>query len=159
MSTEEEKPTEPIDPESVVSQHKFIEIMYENTPQELYLSRCVQKVFISKFYGSFTIFDQSGRELGKSKNGTLCFNESKLQTEAAKVWYEAISDYSDEYKELKKRGVKDIGLCFTCMNDVTIQFHDAPVGEDDPSRVFYHIPVYYTVHNIWNSETKMLTHL
>ena len=159
MSTDEKADPPMKDPEAVVIQHKFTQVMYEKSPQPLYLSRCVQKVFISGFYGQFTIYDQSGRELGTSKNGTLYFAKSKLQTEAASVWYEALAGYSDEYKDLIKRNVMNVGLNFSLLSDITILFHDAPDGNEEPNRTFNHIPVYYSVHNVWNSETKKLLYV
>jgi len=80
--------------EIIVLEHRVTETMFEKKLQPLTLSRCVQKVFISKFYGEFSIYDQSNRLLGESKDSMILFNKSALQTDVSKVWYEAIAGYS-----------------------------------------------------------------
>lgn len=155
MSEEnEEKP----DPKKVVIEHRVTDVMYEKAPQELFLTRCVKTVFVSKFYGPFSIYDQSNRLLGKSKDGSISFTSKTLQTEAAKVWHESIAGYSNEYQLLKSK-VDQPGLCFSHIEGVTIRFDDAPSVEENTSRRFFHIPVFYTVHNIWDSETKTLMYV
>jgi len=145
------------DPIEVVLEFRVTDVMYEKAPQELFLARCVKSIFISKFYGPFSIYDPSGRLLGTSNDGSIPFNGKALQTEEAKIWFESIAGYSEEYKFLKDK-VDDLGLCFSHIDGVTIRFEDAPAIEDDSGRRFFHIPVFYTVHNAWNTETKTLVY-
>ena len=64
---------QPADPNSVVIQHLYYTLPFVAGRQELCLRHCVQKVFISSFYGDFTIYDAQNRVLGKSKDSKLSF--------------------------------------------------------------------------------------
>lgn len=133
-------------PSSVVIQHLSHTLLYMAGKQELPLRHCVQKVFISSFYGEFNIYDASGRLLGKSKDSKLSFMKDDLQTEVAKVLFDAMSCQS-EYSTLRtKYSVKDPGMCFGFGN-ILIEFEDAPPV--DNVRTFDHIPVFYNITNVY----------
>ena len=139
-------------PEStVVVQHLYYELPYIAGKQELCLRHCVSKVFISSFYGEFSIYDKSGRLLGKSKESKIHFLKPELQTEACKVWYDSGSIVG-EYETLKNQyKVKDPGMFFNFGN-VLIEFENAPEPRTD--KVYSHMPVFFNVTNIWLNHEK-----
>jgi len=139
-------PPQGLPPSSVVIQHLSNTLLYMAGKQELPLRHCIQKVFISSFYGEFSIYDPSGRLLGKSKDSKLSFMKDDLQTEVAKVLFDAMS-IQNEYTTLKtKYNVKDPGMCFGFGN-ILIEFEDAPPV--DNVRAFDHIPVFYNITNVY----------
>jgi len=138
--------------ESVVVEHQTCKVMYHNEKQIIPLSKCVQKIFLSPFYGEFKLYDKADRLLGESKNSQLSFLEKDLQTEVAQVWYHATS-LCREFKLLKEKyHVADPGLCFTQMDEVYLQFCHGKSMEQN--QVIRHIPVFFNVTNIWESGTK-----
>ena len=153
MSTVETK-TEPTpNPESVVTQHLTYTVPFYDERQDLELHHCVQKMFVSSFYGNFKVYDKADRLIGTSENSKLSFLQKDLQTEAARVWYDAMC-LAPEYKKLTQDyKVKEPALCFN-FGTVSVEFIDAPAMEAD--RVTFHIPVFFNVTNVWDNEKKRL---
>lgn len=143
--------------EIVVSQHCCTETMFEKSKQKVYLSHCIQKIKISKFYGPYCIYDGWNRLIAKSdKDNSVHLTKDHLQTDTARVWYDSIASHSVEYKTLISKGVKDPGICFSHIPEVYIVFDNAPDAKEEPKRVFYHIPIFYVVLNIWDPDKKVL---
>lgn len=136
-----------------VIQHKHCDVLFHKDRQQINLNRCVQKVFLSPFYGEFSIFDKQGRLLGKSKESKLSFLQDDLQTECAKVTYDVMK-LQNEYKTLRNTfKVQDPGLYFN-FAEVFIEFHNA--YDLDNKRTFHYIPVFYNVTNVWKPSDKEL---
>lgn len=138
---------------TVITQHLYDTATYIKGKQPLQLCHCVQKVFISPFYGEFSIYDKSDRLIGKSKNGELSFLKPDLNTECAKVWHDAFSFQGESDVLLTKYKVKDPGMYFA-FGDVFFDFEDAP--ESDTSRTYWHIPVFFNVTNLWDTTKKQI---
>jgi hypothetical protein len=138
----------------VVVQHLHCDLPFVSGKQELCLRHCVSKVFISSFYGDFSIYDQSGRLLGKSKESKLSLFKTDLQTEACKVWYDSSSLVGEHDVLRNQYKVKDPGMYFNFGN-VFIEFENAPEPRTD--KVYPHIPIFYNITNVWfNQEKRVL---
>jgi hypothetical protein len=138
-------------PNSVVIQHLSCTVPFMAGKHPINLKHCVQKIFTSSFYGPFTIYDPSGRILGKSKDSKISFFKEDLQTECARVWYDAFCLHP-EYDALKcTYNVKDPGLCFG-FGEVNIEFEEAPPIEKDMK--YLHIPVFFNITNVWLPRQK-----
>ena len=137
----------------------FCNVLYEAKPQPIKLSHCVRAVGVDSHYGVFSLYDQSLRLLGASKNGTLHLSSGKRETDVANVWYDAIVSHDTETQDLVSRGVKGVGINFSQLTDVTIVFHDAPREEnldEEGRKALFTVPVCYLVDNVWDSEKKKL---
>ena len=136
-----------------VIQYCVTDILYEKKRQKIKLYGCVTKMFTSSFYGEYSIYDKENRLLGISKNGIISWLREDLQTEEAKVWYDCIAGISEMYKTLQEN-VDDAGMGFTHIQDIYIEFDDAPSFDDEPNRRFDHIHIIYICNNIWNRNKK-----
>lgn len=138
---------------SVVTETVCTKIYFNDDIQEIKFLGCVQKIYISTFYGNFELYDGSNRLLGTSTKGKIAFTKKDLQTEAAQVWYDAVSITSKPYKELNEIYlVNDPGLAFNNTSKIYIKFLDSI---KQPMKYFT-IPVFYTVTNVWNDKDKCL---
>jgi hypothetical protein len=138
-----------------VIQFSVADVIYEKQRQKINLSGCINRMNIAKFYGLYSLYDSGGRLIAKSNaEGYISFKRGDLQTDVAKVWYDSIAGYSVQFKTIQAK-CKDVGLCFTHVPDVFIEFDDAP-SRDDTDRRFDHIHIIYTVNNLWNEKTKQL---
>jgi hypothetical protein len=137
----------------VVIEHLHCTVPFLAGKQDLMLRHCVHKVFVSPFYGEFTIYDQTGRTLGRSKDSKLSFVKEDLQTECAQVWYDAMATLQgQEHQVLRtKYHVLDPGLFFH-FGTVSIEFDQAPAV--DSNKVYRHIPVFFNITNVWNPQKK-----
>jgi hypothetical protein len=141
------------DANAVVIQHLHYSLPFVAGRQELCLRHCVQKVFISSFYGEFTIYDAQNRVLGKSKDSKLSFMKNDLKTDIVGVWYDAMA-LQNEFSTLQHSyKVLDPGLFFNFGN-VLIEFEKAP--EANNNRVYPHIPIFFNVTNVWNATKSEL---
>lgn len=138
-----------------VIQYCIVDALYEKKRQPIKLYGCITKTTVAKFYGTYKIFDKEDRLLGTSKQGTISWKRDDLQTEEAKVWYDSIAGFSDQYKELANV-VKDPGLCFSHIPQIFIEFEDAPDAEENNNRRFDHVHIIYSVSNFWNNDEKLL---
>jgi len=137
------------------TQHLYDSVPFLKGQQPLHLVHCVQKVFVSSCYGEFSIYDKSGRLLGKSQKHELSFLKKDLTTECARVWYDAYSIQGEGDVLRTTHRVPDPGLFFG-FGDVSIEFEDAP--EIDCNYVFLHIPIFFNVTNVWDSSKKMVVY-
>jgi len=137
----------------VVTQHLYDTLVYIKGKQSFGLYHCVQKVFISPFYGEFNIYDKSHRFLGKSKNSELSFLKPDLSTECAKVWHDAFSFQGESATLMSKHKVQDPGLYFA-FGDVFFEFEDAP--DSNTKQTYWHIPVFFNVTNLWDINQKQI---
>ena len=132
--------------QEVVIQHLHHDLPFISGKQELSLRHCVTKIFISKFYGEFSIYDESGRLLGTSKDSKLMLYKDNLTTEVSKIWYD-VGCLENEYITLKtKYQVKDPGIFFK-NGKILFEFDSAPKPATD--KTFYHVPVFYNITNVW----------
>lgn len=144
-----------LDSFTTFTQHLYDSVPFLKGQQPLHLVHCVQKVFVSSCYGEFSIYDKSGRLLGKSQKHELSFFEKDLTTECARVWYDAYSIQGEGDVLRTTYRVPDPGLFFG-FGDVSIEFEDAP--EIDCNSVFLHIPIFFNVTNVWDSSKKMVVY-
>ena len=145
--------TKTVPEHSVVTQHLYDTLVYIKGKQPFGLYHCVQKVFISPFYGEFNIYDKSHRFLGKSKNSELSFLKPDLSTECAKVWHDAFSFQGESATLMSKHKVQDPGLYFA-FGDVFFEFEDAP--DSNTKQTYWHIPVFFNVTNLWDINQKQI---
>ena len=111
----------------------------------------MQKVFVSAFYGEFSLYDVAGRLMAKSSSSKCSFLKADLQTECAQIWYDA-TKIQHEHEILRQNyKVIDPGLYFNFGN-VFIEFHDAP--DWDNQRVYAHIPIFFNITNVWQPTKK-----
>jgi hypothetical protein len=151
--------TKEIIPEDIpVIQIKVADVLYEKAKQQLYISGCVKSLTIAPFYGEYTLYDKENRLIGTSKKGVISFLHEDLQTNEARVWYDAIAGFSKQYRELKKV-LDDPGMDFTHITSVFLEFLDAPSAIENGKAVdsvFSHVHAIYHVNNFWNIKKKIL---
>lgn len=145
--------------EREVGEHKVVTEMvcvylnFIDVLQKLELCGCIQKIYIAPYYGEFEIYDKSGRLLGISKGSKLSLLRKDLQTDVAKVWYDAATITSKGYDTLVNvHGVVDPGLCVNDMSLITIKFLNSL---KDPQR-YFQVPVFYNATNLWSDTSKLL---
>ena len=152
-------------PPHVVTQYLYETLPYIRGRQPLRLYHCVQKVFLAPFYGEFSIYDKSGRLLGRSlprasaestgpsQPQEVSFLKRELQTECAQVWYDAYVLQGEGAVLTQQYHVEDPGLFFG-FGDVYIEFEQAPAA--DTSQVYPHIPLFFHTTNVWDPLKKTL---
>jgi hypothetical protein len=137
----------------VVTQTVCTRVNFNDDVQEIRFIGCVQKIYVSIYYGEFELYDSSNRLLGKSTKSKLSCIKINLQTEASRVWYDAVCITCKQYKDLKdKYNVSDPGLSFNNTSKIYIKFLQSL---HQPMK-YYTIPVFYTVTNVWNDQDKIL---
>jgi hypothetical protein len=141
----------------VVTQHLAGTIVYHDEKQDLYLSHCVQRVYISSYYGEFELYDGSGRMLCKSTKGRLHLLKKDLKDDAIQVWHDARSLCPESTQIRQEFQVKDPGL--DCNNvPLFIRLVDAPPYTSERGAII-HIPVFYNVTNVWDPVAKKLRYV
>jgi len=135
-----------------VTQYLTAEVSYNREEQEYNLGGCTQKIFIESFWGQFELFDEAKRSLGKSEKGSISFLKKDLQTEAAKVWYDATTHSSAKYKLLQDDyNIEDPGLDFAHMPKVYLKFLEAPESD-----MWVHTHIFANIYNIWSPSKKCM---
>jgi len=126
-------------------------------PQKLDVSHCVHFIQIDRHYGEFNLLDDSRRIVATSKQSKLSLLKKDLNTDVGRVWYDAISRSSLEFKRLHDTyKVEDPGLDLGCMPPVFIQFLAPPKD----ALKFVHIPVYCRISAVWDPvQFAYVTHL
>ena len=138
----------------VVTQHLTTSIAYHNEKQELCLSHCVQRMYISPYYGEFKLYDGSERLLCTSEGGKLNLLKKDLKERDAQVWHDARSLCNESSEIRQEYRVVDPGL--DCNNvPLLIRLVDAPPFSADRGAII-HLPVFYNVTNVWDPQAKKL---
>ena len=137
----------------VVTQTVCTKVGFNDDVQEIRFIGCVQKIYVSVYYGEFELYDSSDRLLGTSSKSKFLCTKSNLQTEASRVWYDAVCITCKQYKDLKdKYNVSDPGISFNNTCKIYIKF----LHSLRKPMKYYTIPVFYTVTNVWNDQSKLL---
>lgn len=116
--------------------------------QAIDISHCVQCAKIDRHYGEFQLLDQSDRVLGTSVGGVLSLLKKDLQTEVARVWYDAMARASPEFRRMHDV-IDDPGLDLGSMQPLRIRFLNVPADVQK----FIHIPIQFLVTSIWDPRT------
>lgn len=144
----------------VVTQYVFETLPFLRGRQPLRLYHCVQRVFLAPFYGEFSLYDKSGRLLGRSvmqpdgpPRQEVSLLRKDLQTECAQVWYDAYVLQGEGAILTQQYHIEDPGLFFG-FGEIFIEFEQAPdVGT---TQVYPHIPLYFHTTNVWDPVKKTL---
>lgn len=135
----------------VVARTEFVHVPYVGgEAQKIELEHCLQFIQCDAFYGEFELLDSYERVLGTSVKGRLSLLRKDLTTDVARVWFDAISRSSAEFKHLQDdHKVADPGLDVGGLKPLQVLFLNAPKA---PARI-NHIPMYYRSTCVWDAQT------
>lgn len=131
----------------MVVRSAFASVQLSADPQALDVSHCARSVQIDSHYGEFQLQDESARVLATSRGGYVSLLKKDLQTDVARVWYDALARTSADYKRLT--GMEDPGIDLGGLQPLFIAFLSVPEGQQK----FIHIPVRFQITAIWDPAT------